>query len=382
MSINQTDPKHFESVASIDARLAEIEHEKRTLLAHKEALLRVTPVDDNGSNLTPTQKIAIFRNLFRGRQDIFANRWQNQEGRAGYSVACNNEWVQGVCNKPRIKCMDCQHRRFSELNDQVIYRHLSGQQVVGLYPLLQDNTCYLLAVDFDKGHWQDEVKAIAKVCLDLAIPHVIEISRSGQGAHLWIFFEDSVPASEARLLGFALLDKAMESYPNLSFDSYDRLFPNQDVLPEGGFGNLIALPLQREARQAGNSSFVDLELKLIADQWQHLAQIKRLKQQELTQLLSQLSSNTLLQKEQHVPDSRPPWETSAKPEPLLLANPPTQLTVTLADRVYFKLDTLPNVLAARLKRFASFSNPVFFKTQALRFSTNGIPRFISCARME
>jgi hypothetical protein len=108
------------------------------------------------------QKIAIFRNLFRGRQDIFANRWQNQQGRAGYSVACNNEWVQGVCNKPRIKCVDCQHRRFSELNDQVIYRHLAGQQVVGLYPLLQDNTCYLLAVDFDKGHWRDEVKAIAK----------------------------------------------------------------------------------------------------------------------------------------------------------------------------------------------------------------------------
>ncbi|OYW96420.1 MAG: DNA helicase [Alishewanella sp. 32-51-5] len=382
MSTNQAEPKHFESVATIDARLAEIEHEKRALLSRKEALLRLTPTDDSGSNLTPTQKIAIFRNLFRGRQDIFANRWQNQQGRAGYSVACNNEWVQGICNKPRIKCMDCQHRQFSELNDQVIYRHLSGQHVVGLYPLLQDNTCYLLAVDFDKGHWRDEVKAIARVCLDLAIPYLIEISRSGQGAHLWIFFEDSVPASEARLLGFALLDKAMESYPNLSFDSYDRLFPNQDVLPEGGFGNLIALPLQREARQAGNSSFVDIELKLIADQWQHLAQIRRLKQQELTQLLSQLSSNTLLQKEQQVPDSRPPWESSAKPEPLLLANPPTQLTVTLADKVYFDLSTLPNVLAARLKRFASFSNPVFFKTQALRFSTNGIPRFISCARME
>ena len=382
MSTNQADPKHFESVATIDARLAEIEHEKRTLLARKEALLRSTPNDESGSNLTPKQKIAIFRNLFRGRQDIFANRWQNQQGRAGYSVACNNEWMQGICNKPRIKCVDCQHRQFSELNEQVIYRHLAGKQVVGLYPLLQDNTCYLLAVDFDKGHWQDEVKAIAKVCADLEIPHLIEISRSGQGAHLWIFFEDRAPASEARLLGFALLDKAMEIFPNLSFDSYDRLFPNQDVLPEGGFGNLIALPLQREARQAGNSSFVDIELNLIADQWQHLAQIRRLKQQELTKLLSQLSSNALMQKEQQVPDNRPPWEASAKPGPLLLDNPPAQLTVTLADRVYFELSTLPNLLAARLKRFASFSNPVFFKTQALRFSTNGIPRFISCARME
>lgn len=382
MYTNQADPKHFENVATIDARLAEIEYEKRTLLARKEELLRSTPNDDSGSNLTPKQKIAIFRNLFRGRQDIFANRWQNQQGRAGYSVACNNEWMHGICNKPRIKCMDCQHRQFSELNDQVIYRHLAGQQVVGLYPLLQDNTCYLLAVDFDKGQWQGEVKAIAKVCADLEIPHVIEISRSGQGAHLWIFFEDRVPASEARLLGFALLDKAMEIFPNLSFDSYDRLFPNQDVLPEGGFGNLIALPLQREARQAGNSSFVDAELKLIKDQWQHLAQIRCLKQQELTKLLSLLSSSMLLQKEQQVPDNRPPWEANAKPGPLLLDNPPAQLAVTLANRVYFELSTLPNLLAARLKRFASFSNPVFFKTQALRFSTNGIPRFISCAQIE
>lgn len=382
MSTNQADVRHFTSVAVIEARLTEIEYERRALLARKEELLKLTSNDDNGSNLTPKQKIALFRDLFRGRQDIFANRWQNQQGRAGYSVACNNEWVQGICNKPRIKCMDCHHRQFSELNDQVIYRHLAGQQVVGLYPLLQDNTCYLLAVDFDKGHWQEEVKAIAKVCADLEIPHVIEISRSGQGAHLWIFFEDKVPANEARLLGFALLDKAMEIFPNLSFDSYDRLFPNQDVLPEGGFGNLIALPLQREARRAGNSSFVDAQLKLIADQWQHLAQIRRLNQQELTKLLSQLSSNTQLQKEQQVPDNRPPWEAGIKLGTLILDNPPTQLTVTLADRIYFELSALPNLLAARLKRFASFSNPVFFKTQALRFSTNGIPRFISCARME
>ena len=158
-------------------------------------------------------------------------------------MACNNEWVQGICNKPRIKCLDCNYRQFSELNDQVIYRHLAGQQVVGLYPLLHDSTCYLLAADFDKGSWQDEVKAMSRACTKYGVPHAVEISRSGNGAHLWIFFEEKVPANEARLLGFGLLDKAMEVYPNLSFDSYDRLFPNQDILPEGGFGNLIALPL-------------------------------------------------------------------------------------------------------------------------------------------
>lgn len=212
MYTNHVDPKHFESVTAIDARLAEIEHEKRTLLARKEALLKLAPNNDFGPNLTPTQKIAIFRNLFRGRQDIFANRWQNQQGRAGYSVACNNEWVHGICNKPRIKCMDCQHRQFSELNDQIIYRHLAGQQVVGLYPLLQDNTCYLLAVDFDKGNWQDEVKAIAKVCVDLAIPHVVEISRSGQGAHLWIFLKIGFQQVRLDYLGLLCWIKRWRSF--------------------------------------------------------------------------------------------------------------------------------------------------------------------------
>jgi superfamily II DNA or RNA helicase len=369
-------------ISAIDTRLAELEQEKQRLTALKEELQTSRPTPPVSDSLSPEQKIEIFRNLFRGRTDIFANRWQNQQGRSGYSVACNNEWVQGICNKPRIKCQDCNHRQFSELNDQIIYRHLAGQQVVGLYPLLHDNTCYLLAADFDKGSWQDEVKAVSRACTEYGVPHAVEISRSGNGAHLWIFFDGNVPANEARLLGFELLDKAMEIYPSLSFDSYDRLFPNQDILPEGGFGNLIALPLQREARQAGNSSFVDAELNVIEDQWQYLSQIKRLSRQELNKLLSQISPNASLISEQDVTDTRPPWEITAKPRPLVLENPPQQVTITLANHIYFELKALPSVLSARLRRLASFSNPVFFKTQALRFSTHGIPRFISCARIE
>ena len=259
---------------------------------------------------------------------------------------------------------------------------MAGQQVVGLYPLLHDNTCHLLAADFDKGNWQDEVKAMSRACTEYGVPHAVEISRSGNGAHLWVFFDDKVPANEARLLGFGLLDTAMEVYPNLSFDSYDRLFPNQDILPEGGFGNLIALPLQREARQAGNSSFVDAELNVIEDQWQYLSQIKRLSRQELNKLLSQNSPNASLISEQDVTDTRPLWEITAKPGPLVLENPPQQITITLANHIYFEMKALPSALSARLRRLASFSNPVFFKTQALRFSTHGIPRFISCARIE
>jgi len=369
-------------ISAIDSRLAELEQEKQQLIALRAELQKSKPAPPLSDSFSPEQKIAIFRNLFRGRTDIFANRWQNQRGRSGYSVACDNEWVQGICIKPRIKCLDCTHRQFSELNDQIIYRHLAGQQVVGLYPLLQDSTCHLLAADFDKGNWQDEVKAMSRACTEYGVPHAVEISRSGNGAHLWIFFDDKVPANEARLLGFGLLDKAMEVYPNLSFDSYDRLFPNQDILPEGGFGNLIALPLQREVRQAGNSSFVDKELNVIEDQWQHLAQIKRLSGLELNKLLSQIPPNASLISEQDVTDTRPPWEITAKPRPLVLENPPQQVSITLADHIYFEVKALPSALLARLRRLASFSNPVFFKTQALRFSTHGIPRFISCARIE
>ena len=372
----------FHDISAIDARLADLEREKQQLIALRAELQKSKPAPPLSDSFSPEQKIAIFRNLFRGRTDIFANRWQNQRGRSGYSVACDNEWVQGVCNKPRIKCLDCTHRQFSELNDQVIYRHLAGQQVVGLYPLLQDNTCHLLAADFDKGNWRNEVKAMSRACTEYGVPHTVEISRSGNGAHLWIFFDGKVPANEARLLGFALLDKAMEVYPNLSFDSYDRLFPNQDILPEGGFGNLIALPLQREARQSGNSSFVNKELNVIEDQWQYLAQVKRLSRPELNMLLSQISPNGNLISEQDVADILPPWEVTAKPRPLVLENPPQQVNITLANHIYFEVKELPSVLLARLRRLASFSNPVFFKTQALRFSTHGIPRFISCARIE
>ena len=372
----------FQCIAEIDERLAELNKEQEQLLALKEQFQQPIPYISDSTSYTPEEKIAIFRGLFRGRTDIFANRWQNKQGRNGYSLACNNEWVRGICQKPRIKCQNCSHRQFTELDNQIIYHHLAGKQVVGLYPLLQDNTCYFLAADFDKGQWKEEVKAMSKACYNFEIPHAIEISRSGNGAHLWIFFKEKVLAKEARLLGFGLLDKAMEFYPSLSFDSYDRLFPNQDILPEGGFGNLIALPLQKEARMSGNSSFVDNEFNVIQDQWQYLAQMESISHKTLTKLLTQVSPNSALFREQKVVDDRPPWEITAKAKPLMLENLPKKITATLANHVYFDLSEIPSALAARLRRLASFSNPVFFKTQALRFSTHGIPRFISCARIE
>ena len=211
-----------------------------------------------------------------GRDDIHAFRWENKQGKSGYAVACHNEWQPGLCNKPKIKCSECTNKAYIALGSRSIYDHLSGAQTIGLYPLLADDTCQLLAVDFDKSDWQQAVKAFAQVCNANSIPCAIERSRSGNGAHIWIFFESIVLAKDARRLRFSLLDLAMENYPGLSFDSYDRLFPNQDSISSGGFGNLIALPLQYHPRQDGNSVFVDQELVAYPDQWQFLSGLSQL----------------------------------------------------------------------------------------------------------
>lgn len=249
-----------------------------------------------------------------------------------------------------------------------------------MYPLLTDNTCHLLAADLDKSDWKESIIALAKACIKLNISHAIEISRSGNGAHLWIFFSEPIPAKDARILGFGLLDKAMEIHPNLSFESYDRLFPNQDLMPDGGFGNLIALPLQYQARQRGNSLFVDIDLKPYHNQWQFLSQVKSISSTQLHKVLTQLAPTKTT--DSNILDNTPPWEQGLANKKILIENCPKQVTITLTNYLYIKTGDLPPTLIARLKRLASFSNPVFFKTQALRFSTHGIPRYISCARIE
>jgi len=368
-------------IESINHKLASLELEKKTLIEKRDTLLQQSSnIQVVTTELSVNQKVALFQMLFRGRPDIFAHRWENTKGRSGYSVACGNEWVKGVCNKPKIKCSECSHRKFTALDDQIIYDHLSGKQVIGLYPLLMDNSCYLLAADFDKNDWQKSIAALAKTCMELNIPHAIEISRSGNGAHLWVFFSEQIPAKDARLLGFGLLDKAMEIHPDLSFESYDRLFPNQDLMPEGGFGNLIALPLQYQARQQGNSLFVDINLKPYHDQWNFLSQVKSISSTQLHSLLTQLTPTTSTNSK--IIDNRPLWEQGLASKRIQIDNCPEHITITLANYLYIKTSELPPTLIARLKRLASFSNPVFFKTQALRFSTHGIPRYISCARLE
>jgi hypothetical protein len=214
------------------------------------------------------EKLALFRRLFRGRGDVYALRWQSSSsGRSGYGPACANEWRQGICEKPRISCRDCNHRELLPLSDAAIYGHLAGDHTIGLYPLLDNDHCHLLAVDFDEQDWRDDARAFLRSCRELAVPAALEISRSGDGAHVWVFFEEAVSAREARQLGAALISHTCNATRQLQLSSYDRLFPNQDILPKGGFGNLIALPLQKEPRQRGCSVFVDNDLQPYPDQW-------------------------------------------------------------------------------------------------------------------
>ncbi len=221
------------------------------------------------------EKVALFRRLFCGRTDVYPIRWESKtSGKSGYAPACANEWRVGVCEKPRIKCSDCGKRLWIPLSDSVIYDHLAGKRTVGLYPLLIDDTCNLLAVDLDGAEWSEDARAFAKSCGELGVPIALEISRSGNGAHVWIFFAVPVPARDARRLGTAIISHACARTRQLKLNSYDRLFPNQDTLPKGGFGNLIALPLQKIPRDNGCSIFVDDDLRPHADQWNFLASIR------------------------------------------------------------------------------------------------------------
>ena len=209
---------------------------------------------------SPAMKIALFRSLFRGREDVYARRFESRKsGKSGYQPDCANEWVRGVCEKPKIKCTDCPHQRFRPVTDSIITWHLQGHDdagapfVMGVYPMLLDETCFFLAVDFDKSSWHADASAFLDTCRLLGIPAALERSRSGNGAHVWVFFDRAIPASLARRLGAYIITETMERRPEVGLRSYDRFFPNQDTLPKGGFGNLIALPLQKRARDSANS---------------------------------------------------------------------------------------------------------------------------------
>ena len=334
------------------------------------------------SRLSTVEKVALFRRLFRGRTDVYPIRWESKTtGNSGYAPACGNEWLAGVCEKPRIKCGECNNRLLIPLTDTVIYEHLAGKRTVGVYPLLSDDTCHFLAADFDEAQWREDAKAFYQSCDELGVPVALEISRSGNGAHAWVFFSGSVSARDARRLGTAIISHTCARTRQLKLESYDRLFPNQDAMPKGGFGNLIALPLQKHPRENGCSVFVDADLRPYQDQWAFLGSILSMPAHDIEPTILRATGNahpldvTFIDEE----DQKEPWKKSRSASKKLLGPMPKSLTVTLANLIYFEKAQLPQSLANRLIRLAAFQNPEFYKKQAMRFSVWDEPRVIGCA---
>jgi superfamily II DNA or RNA helicase/very-short-patch-repair endonuclease len=347
------------------------------------------PLDRTAS---PEAKIALFRSLFRGRDDVYARRFENRRtGKSGYAPACANEWVRGLCEKPRIKCAACPHRRLLPLTDDVMRWHLSGCDpagepfVAGVYPLFPDETCAFLAVDFDKADWREDVKAFLETCRRVHLPAALERSRSGRGGHVWLFFAEAIPAALARRLGSYLLTETMERRPDVGLDSYDRLFPSQDILPQGGFGNLIALPLQKGPREQGNSVFLDDLLVPWTDQWAFLANLRRIGRAQVEGIVQDAERRGRVlgvrlpppDDGEEAPWAAPPSRRSR--EAPIVGELPQVLELVLGNQIYIAKEGLHPALRNRLLRLAAFQNPEFYKAQAMRLSTYGKPRVIACA---
>jgi len=375
-------PSDIETLKAENKRLIDLLEEHGIAWQQGEQSIGLPSRKSIQSHLTPPQKVNLFRELFRGRNDVFPIRWESKStGKSGYSPACDNEWRPGVCEKPRIKCSDCDHRLLTPVTDKVIYDHLAGVQTVGVYPLQIDNSCVFLAVDFDDADWKADVQAYARSCEELDVPVVVEVSRSGNGAHAWVFFSSSVAAADARRLGTAILSYTCSRTRQLQLKSYDRLFPNQDTMPKGGFGNLIALPLQKPAREKGCSVFVDSDLHPFPDQWAFLESVKRMDPFDIESTILQATGGnhpldvTFIDNE----DLAKPWVSGALASNQLAGAMPSSVKITFANLLYFEKSELPQSLANRLIRLAAFQNPDFYKAQAMRLSTWDKPRVIGCA---
>ena len=330
--------------------------------------------------MPPSEKVRLFRSLFRGREDVFALRWQSKSGKSGYSPACGNEWKPGICGKPLVKCLHCNHRKLLSVTDDIIYKHLAGDHTVGVYPLLTDDTCWWLAIDFDESQWRQDVSGFMESCAEFGIPAYTEISRSGNGAHVWMFFSEAIPAGEARELGTMLISHTCSKTRQLSLSSYDRMFPNQKTLPKGGFGNLIALPLQKSTRQKGFSVFVNSEFVPYADQWKFLKTIRRFNRSKIVKTVEKLGFlGNSLDVAFSGEEASSPWETDSSRSNKINGELPKTIRIVKANQIFVEKKGIPPALMNRIVRIATFSNPEYYKAQAMRLSVWNKPRVICCA---
>ena len=339
----------------------------------------VKPKAEFNKYATPDRKIELFKSLFIGREDVYAKRFYNmKKGTSGYVPACANEWVQGVCDKKRYKCTECPNKSFIAVNNRVLFNHLKGddefcRDVIGTYVMLPNEMTRFLAIDFDEESWQEDVSAVRLVCDQYNIPVAVERSRSGNGAHVWLFFEKPVPAISARKLGSAVLTKVMDKRHEIKLSSYDRMFPNQDTMSKGGFGNLIALPLQGKARKDHNTEFVDEAFRSYPDQWEYLYHIKRIAADELDRSLSVLCVHGELGELRA--EDETPWERKAE-NSITAFDFPDTIKVVEANLLYIEKSGISQKALNKIKRLAAFKNPDFYKSQAMRLPVYNKPRVI------
>ena len=314
---------------------------------------------------SPEAKIALYRSLFAGRTDVFALRWESERAqKSGWSPAVRG----GAANAKKPD------REYLPFTDEVLGDHLRGSRHVGLYPLLHGDTCRLLACDFDGDGWVLDALAYLRAATDEGVPATLERSQSGEGGHVWIFFEGVVPASLARRLGVHLLRRAMDDRSEVDLASYDRLFPTQDLMPKGSFGNLIALPLQGECRRRGTTVFLDPStLEPYEDQWAHLAAIERMSPSKVQGMMA--SSPEL-----HAGPGETSWRGSRELTIGADSMVPDVIHAAGGSMLAVERSGVPAPILTALKHLASLHNPEYYEKERLRFSTWNTPRFIRCYR--
>lgn len=329
------------------------------------------------------EKIECFLSVFRGREELYARKYYSTKtGKSGYTPVCKNEWAQGLCDKRKYKCADCPNRAFVSLNYEAVKAHLRGndplcRDVAAIYPMREDNTTWLLAADFDEANWQADVAAFRKCCTVLGLTPAVERSRSGNGTHVWLFFSEPVSAADARRLGSGLLTRTMACRHELSFASYDRLFPTQDTVPKGGFGNLIALPFQGQAQKGGNTLFVDEQFVPYPDQWAFLSTLPKVTPEQLAGLLTMLCQDGDVGALAETAEKPVPWRRK-RVQRLDRSDFPLQVTMTLSNLIYLDRAGFSQAALNMLKRLAAFPNPEFRAKQAMRLPVYGTPRILDC----
>ncbi len=338
--------------------------------------------DAPAPNIVTTQssaqeKLALYRSLFHGRDDVHAHGYRKRDGGIGYAPACANEWQRSVCPRAsgqKTKCADCAQQAFLPLDDRALIRHFRGdderlRDVIGLYVLDADSNTRVLVLDFDDDGWKAAVQAIRAVASKHGVEAHVERSRSGSGGHIWFFFESAISAKLARAFGNALIEEAMTMGGALGFDAFDRMFPAQETIPAGGFGNLIAAPFQGRAQREGNSVFVDENFEPYPDQWLYLSQVKKLDEQTVSAIAALAADDGAGSSK----SDAEPWKRTSLPV-LSPDDFPSPLLITEADMIYVPEQGLSPRAANRVKRLAAFFNPEFFKRQAMHLSVYGTPR--------